>query len=95
MNTGEICLESYLDMDALPALVQALRTALAETSPLLLDGSQVKSIDGATLQLLVAASRSAQQAGIPFSWHQPSTTLERAVALLGLNNDLESGDNKE
>ncbi len=95
MNAGKICLEPHLDMDALPALAQALRDALAEKAPLSLDGSLVKSINGAALQLLLAATRSAQQAGIPYSWHQPSPALERAVSLLGLNNDLELGDNKE
>ncbi len=95
MNAGEICLESHLDMDALPALAQALRNALAEKAPLLLDGSQVKSIDGAALQLLVAAARSAQQAGSSFRWRQPSPALEKAVGLLGLSNDLELGVDKE
>jgi len=95
MNAGKICLEPHLDMDALPALAQALRDALEEKSPMMLDGSQVKNISGAALQLLLAAARSAQQAGISFRWHQPSPALERAVALLGLDNDLEPGDSKE
>ncbi len=95
MNAGKICLESHLDMDALPALAQALRNALAEKAPLLLDGSRVKSINGAALQLLLAATQSAQQADISFNWHQPSPPLERAVELLGLSNDLELGGNKE
>ncbi len=95
MSTSQICLESRLDMDALPALAQTLRDALAEKSPLLLDGSQVQSIDGATLQLLLAAARSAQQAGIALRWQQTSAVLERAAVLMGLNNDLELGKNKE
>ncbi|WP_456413724.1 STAS domain-containing protein [Thiolapillus sp.] len=88
MSARQISLASHLDMDALPALTQALRDALAEKAPLSLDGSQVQHIDGASLQLLLAAARSAQQEGIPLDWHQPSPALSKAAATLGLNNDL-------
>ncbi|WP_457668299.1 STAS domain-containing protein [Thiolapillus sp.] len=81
-------LEPHLEFDGLPVLAQKIRESLAEDSPLILDGSGIQSIDGAAIQLLLLAIRTAKEKNIPCSWHQPSPALSKTVALLGLTDEM-------
>lgn len=68
----------------------ALASALEHDGGCHVDASEVESIGQATLQVLLAASRAAEQAGVPFEIINPSAPfLERVNAcrlasLLGL-----------
>ncbi|BAO45038.1 STAS domain-containing protein [Thiolapillus brandeum] len=81
-------LEPHLELDRLPVLAQKIRESLAEDSSLVLDGSGIQSIDGAAIQLLLLAIRTAIEKNIPCRWQQPSPSLKEAVALLGLTDEM-------
>jgi anti-anti-sigma regulatory factor len=87
-SNSKVQLDAHLELAVLPELVQRLQEPLAQGKPLVLDGSAVQSVDGASLQLLLAATRAARQEHIPCGWHQPSPPLKKAAALLGITDEL-------
>lgn len=87
-SNDNLHLDTHLELDMLPGLVQRIREPLTQGSPLVLDGSAVQSVDGAAVQLLLAAVRAAKQENIPCKWRQPSSSLRKAAALLGLTDEL-------
>lgn len=88
-SSTSLHLDPHLELDNLPELAQKLRESLMQDdAPLVLDGSGIQSIDGAAIQLLLLAVQTAKEKNIPCSWHQPSSALSKAVALLGLTDDM-------
>jgi anti-anti-sigma regulatory factor len=63
---------------------------LAESSPVIIDASEVEQVDTAGLQLLVAFAIDCMERGIVFGWKARSMAFERSVRLLGLGALLES-----
>ncbi|WP_456406100.1 STAS domain-containing protein [Thiolapillus sp.] len=87
-SSKPITLDAHLELDLLPALAKEILETLEHGESLELDGSKVQSIDGATIQLLLAAVQTAEQKKVPCSWRQPSASLKEAAALMGLTDDL-------
>jgi anti-anti-sigma factor len=73
-----------LDISTAPDLRQELQHAIATGCDVLLDLSEVEVCDVAGLQVLMAASRSAQSAGIGFRIARMSGAVTDAVRMLGL-----------
>ncbi|MGI9319990.1 MAG: STAS domain-containing protein [Thiogranum sp.] len=83
-----IVLDENLEISDADALLEQLQAIMTTSNSVIMDGSQVKVIDTAILQLLVAWFRQAQQHGTRISWQQPSDTLCNTAALLGLEMHL-------
>jgi anti-anti-sigma regulatory factor len=83
-----IVLDEDLELAGAGVLLKQLRKAVDKKCSLVLDGSQVRVIDTASLQLLVAVFRQAQQQQTGISWLQPSESLRNNAALLGLDTHL-------
>ena len=90
MNSVEsiVSLPTHLNLEALPDLAAELRKALAADQGLLLDGAEVKSVDGAALQLLLATSQTASQKCIRCRWHAVNAVLKDAAVLAGITEEL-------
>lgn len=66
-----------------------LEQALCTTaSTLTLDAEGVERIDAASLQLLSAFYREAQEQGYAVQWKKPSEVLQRSAQLVGLADQL-------
>lgn len=83
-----IVLDEDLELAGAGDLLKQLRKVTDNKCSLVMDGSQVRVIDTAILQLLVAVFRQAQQQQTGISWQQPSESLRNAAALLGLDTHL-------
>jgi chemotaxis protein CheX len=77
-------LPATLDRLAAETLCRALQDRLLAGQPLRLDGSGVERVCTASLQVLLAASRSAAAREVPFTVTAPSDALIEALADLGL-----------
>ncbi len=77
-------LAPVLDTPAGGDLRQALRAAIAERQPLVIDGAGVEQIGLACLQVLAAARIAADGAGLPFRIANPSAPLLTMATLAGL-----------
>jgi len=83
-----LLLEKHLEMKNVRDLAERFAAALAESDRLAVDGSRVSRIDGSGLQLLLAMVETARREGVEVAWRQPSAALQEAVALLGLEVEL-------
>ena len=83
-----VVLDEDIELADAGALHEQLKKVAQTKCSVVLDGSQVKVVDTAILQLLVTLNREAQQNGSRVSWQQPSDTLCKAAALLGLESHL-------
>ena len=81
-------LPAHLGLEALADLAVALRKTLGSGQNLLLDGAEVKSVDGASLQLLLATLQTASHKGVHCGWRAASTVLKDAAALAGITEEL-------
>ena len=79
-----LALAPVLDTPAAGLLRVALRQALEQGQPLLLDGSAVERAGQACLQVLAAGERSAQRPGLDFRVDHASPALAEMAALAGL-----------
>ncbi len=79
-----IMLDEDLELAGAGVLLEQLRMKLDKKCSMVMDGSQVRVIDTAILQLLVAVFRHAQQQQTQITWRQPSDVLRDSAALLGL-----------
>jgi anti-anti-sigma regulatory factor len=84
-----LALDADLRIAAAPALRDTLLKALAAGNAVELDGTAVAQVDTSALQLLAAFSRDARAAGLPVTWTGASDSLQRGVAVLGLNSLIE------
>lgn len=69
-------------------LHQKMATALESGKSLLLQGGEIKQIDGAGLQLLAAFIKEAMEIGVGIRWEGLSDTLQQNARRLGLNEIL-------
>lgn len=65
-----------------------LEAALVSNETVVLDASNVESVDTAALQLLVAFIQQASLKGSRVEWPQPSEAFLTTVKLMGLNDAL-------
>jgi anti-anti-sigma regulatory factor len=84
-----LALDADLRIAAAPALRDTLLKALAVGDAVELDGTAVAQVDTSALQLLAAFFRDARAAGLPVAWTGASDSLQRGVAVLGLNSLIE------
>lgn len=84
-----LALDADLRIAAAPALRDTLLKALAAGEAVELDGAAVTQVDTSALQLLAAFSRDARAAGLSVTWTGASDSLQRGVAVLGLNSLIE------
>jgi anti-anti-sigma regulatory factor len=85
-------LPQSLELIAAEPLCRKLQDKLHSARPILLDGSRVERISTPCLQILVAASKSAQARGVSFELRSPSKVLLDALADLGLEQALTRSD---
>jgi anti-anti-sigma regulatory factor len=83
-DSETIVLDEDLELAGAGVLLEKLRMKVAKKCSMVMDGSQVRVVDTAVLQLLVAVFRHAQQQQTQISWQQPSDVLRDSAALLGL-----------
>ena len=77
-------LEESLLLEGLEGQRAAMVAELEQGLPLRLDGSAVREVDGAGLQLLLAAAQAARRRGGTIEWQASSSSLKDAAALLGV-----------
>jgi anti-anti-sigma regulatory factor len=87
-DSETIVLDEDLVLAGAGALLEQLRMMLERKCSMVMDGSQVRVIDTAVLQLLVAVFCRAQQQKTGITWRQPSDALRDTAALLGLETYL-------
>jgi phospholipid transport system transporter-binding protein len=61
----------------------------AQPGPYEIDGASVEHVDTAGVQLIVAFALDCLEKGVAYKWIGRSTTLEKAIALLGVSPLLE------
>ena len=83
-----VVLDENVEMAHADDLRKRLQALMESTDNMIMDGSQVKVIDTAILQLLVAVFCHAKSQGKKISWQEPSQALCRNIALLGLEGHL-------
>lgn len=81
--------ESSLAIADAGALKRRLLEALEQGRPITMDVSDVRRVDTAALQVLVAFARTARRDGVAVSWKEPTPELLQAAGLLGLSTELE------
>ncbi|MDH5358597.1 MAG: STAS domain-containing protein [Gammaproteobacteria bacterium] len=81
------CGES-LNIAGVGDLYAELLALLAEGKPVAFNVSQVERVDAASLQMLYAFSKEAEEQGNPLEWEQPSDAFYSSVKLLGLEKML-------
>ena len=79
-----IMLDEDLELAGAGVLLEQLRMTVDKKCSMVMDGSQVRVVDTAILQLLVAVFHHAQQQQTQITWRQPSNVLRDSAALLGL-----------
>jgi len=89
-KSGDIVVrfEGRMTVDRAAEQHRVLCAALAEGLPLRVDVSEVSDIDAAGLQLLIAARRKCDAAGLGFSLKSPTAPILEAIELLGLQGSL-------
>jgi anti-anti-sigma regulatory factor len=83
-----IVLDERLSIAQAAVLHRSWHEALRAGAPLTVDGSGVKEIDTAVLQLLVSLWLSGRALGIDCAWQGVSEALRRTAALIGLTEAL-------
>lgn len=83
-----LVLPEQLHISEVESLKDRLLPRLADAGPIVVDGSAVERADGASLQLLCAFVRTAQERGIGIQWQGRSAGLTEAATTLGLHGQL-------
>jgi anti-anti-sigma regulatory factor len=83
-----IVLDERISIAQVAVLHRSLQEALCAGAPVAVDGSGVKEIDTAVLQLLVSLWLSSRAQGIDCAWQGISEGLRRTAALIGLTEAL-------
>lgn len=79
-----LTLAAQLDVARCRRMVDRLNTALSSTQPIVLDISKVERVDTATLQVLVAFSRTVDSHGLTLTWKGASEGFQKETNRLGL-----------
>lgn len=77
-------LPESLDIEAATDLQKALIDALGDDQPLQLDASEVRHVDAAGLQLLLAAQRDFRKRQLDLNLLQPTAMLQQSIRAAGL-----------
>ncbi len=88
-ETQTIVCDEVLDIAIAAALRDTLLQALQGEAPVVLQADGVSRADTAALQVLTAFFQDARSQGLTVRWEAPSTALQRAAQLLGLNDVLD------
>ncbi|HLQ27501.1 MAG TPA: STAS domain-containing protein [Acidiferrobacterales bacterium] len=88
-NRVRLVLSENLTISQAALLHKKLSKGLAAKLPLILNGEQVRQVDTAALQVLVAFCQAAQEQGLPLHYQTPDDYLHLSVRLLGLTAALE------
>lgn len=80
----EICCDDNCDISIAQAMQKQLSDALADASTVKIDLSMVDRIDTAILQLFYAFDQDARAQKIDIEWHEPTTGVLDAAALIGI-----------
>lgn len=89
MTAGSVLtLPTALDRLAVEPLCRTLQERMAAGDPMVIDASQVDRVSTASLQVLLAAARSAAARDIAFRISAASDALIEALDDLGLNGTL-------
>lgn len=83
-----IAIEGELTVFAVHALKEQLLAAMAQGQHVDVDLSGVSEVDGAGIQLLLAARREADMRGLGFDLLQPSPVVHEALSLSDLTHCL-------
>lgn len=86
MSTALI-LDADLTVFAVAAIKDRLLAALQQDMQLVIDANAVSEVDGAGLQLLIAACKEAQQRGGSLTLQSPSPQMLEALRLIDLSAD--------
>lgn len=81
---GPLVLEASITIADVGDYHATLEQYLQKGSDIVIDGSQVESIDGAGLQLLAAFIKEVVSKSIPLKWQAASETLQRSAAQMGI-----------
>ena len=85
---GVVALAEDLSIRGVTDLVESLTESLESGGPLSVDGSNVKVVDSAGLQVLAAFVNTAIARSIDISWVSESEALQTAAAATGLEETL-------
>ena len=92
MTRSRIVLAEQISIAQVAALHQTLREVLTAGGGVGLDGSGVREIDTAALQLLASFWQSTNVLGVDCTWQGISQSLRRTAKLLGLTEALQLPD---
>ena len=77
-----------LDITAVAQWSERAQAALQTGTPICLKADELERIDTAGLQALLGLFMAADKQSIPVQWESPSTALQQAARLTGLNHYL-------
>lgn len=83
---NSIVLDRNLATSDVEPLYDTLKCLLATEQDVNINGAQVESIDTSVIQLLVAFTKSIEDAGCRVTWEAISDKLEKTNGLLGLDS---------
>ncbi|AFJ03486.1 anti-anti-sigma regulatory factor (antagonist of anti-sigma factor) [Methylophaga frappieri] len=92
---NQIALPERLTIAEAPACYERLVAALVAGQPVSVDASQVTRVDAAGLQLLLGFARQAQQLSLPLQWQAITPSLQEAVDIAGLHDEIVFNLNKQ
>lgn len=81
-------LPSLLDITSTPALLAQLRSLAESSQPVVLGADKVERITTPAIQTLLSAARFIEKAGQTFRIQNPSASVQKAFAQLGLEPEL-------
>jgi len=85
---GIIKLDQSLTINEVSTLSETLNCYADSTQDISLDGSEVKTIDSTSIQLLLAFIRQLQGNNCLVNWLEPSEVILTTAKLLGLDSEL-------
>lgn len=77
-----------MDITRVEELYGSLESALDSHCDITLNAADVEHIDTAALQLILTLVRTAKKLKIQVQWSQPSTAIQQAADVLGLQQEL-------
>lgn len=88
-STSVVSLDTTLNIQRVGPLTEHLKQVLEKNQKVVLDGTHVKTLDTAGLQLLAAFIQHADKTDVQVEWKNPSPTLYEAASLFGLSRHLQ------
>lgn len=85
---GKLVLDASITIADVAEYHGRLKTYVAQTGSLVVDGSNIEMIDGAGLQLLAAFTRELDKNDCSIQWDGVSDTLRRSAMQMGIDESL-------